>query len=93
VIWAKGRQKGPLLFGVVRQLRSQGVAVIYVSHRLSVFFALCDRVTILKDGSKVATREISDTDHDMWSGLWLAVTLHSFSHPRHRGAALRGPPK
>jgi len=49
-----------LLFGVVRQLRSSGVGVIYISHRLDEIFALANRVTVLRDGESVATRRIND---------------------------------
>ncbi len=71
-----------LLFGVVRQLRAQGVAVIYVSHRLDEIFALCDRVTVLKDGQKVATREISETDHDMLVRLMVGRDLAQYFPPK-----------
>jgi rhamnose transport system ATP-binding protein len=41
---------------VIRTLRSQGVGVIYISHRLEEIFAIADRVTVLRDGHTVATR-------------------------------------
>jgi rhamnose transport system ATP-binding protein len=47
-----------LLFGVVRELRSSGVGVIYISHRLDEIFALADRVTVLRDGESVGTRQV-----------------------------------
>jgi rhamnose transport system ATP-binding protein len=47
-----------LLFGVVRELRASGVGVIYISHRLEEIFALADRVTVLRDGESVGTREV-----------------------------------
>ncbi|MDI1288412.1 MAG: sugar ABC transporter ATP-binding protein [bacterium] len=43
------------LFGVIRDLTSEGVAVIYISHRLDEIRAIGDRVTVLKDGRTVAT--------------------------------------
>ena len=48
-----------LLFAVVRDLRASGVGVIYISHRLEEIFALADRVTVLRDGESVGTREVS----------------------------------
>lgn len=81
-----------LLFGVVRQLRAQGVAVIYVSHRLDEIFALCDRVTILKDGQKVATREISETDHDMLVRLMVGRDLAQYFPPKAAAPRQDGPP-
>src|SRR5436853_2571526 len=46
------RQEVELLFAVVRELRSSGVGVIYISHRLEEVFALADRVTVLRDGER-----------------------------------------
>lgn len=48
------------LFEVVRRLRSQGVGVIYISHRLDEVFALADRITVLRDGETVATRPAAE---------------------------------
>ena len=52
------QQEVQLFFGVVHELRSSGVGVIYISHRLEEIFALADRVTILRDGESVGTREV-----------------------------------
>jgi len=46
------------LFEIIRKLRSQGVAVLYISHRLNEVKAIADRVTVLRDGRHVATRDI-----------------------------------
>jgi ribose transport system ATP-binding protein/rhamnose transport system ATP-binding protein len=48
------------LFDIVRALAAQGVSVIYVSHRLAEIFALCHRVSVLKDGRHVGTAEVAD---------------------------------
>jgi rhamnose transport system ATP-binding protein len=47
------------LFTVVRTLRSEGVGIIYISHRLDEVFAIADRITVLRDGETIATREAS----------------------------------
>jgi rhamnose transport system ATP-binding protein len=52
------RKEQHLLFGVVRDLRNNGVGVIYISHRLEEIFALADRVTVLRDGESVGTHPI-----------------------------------
>lgn len=46
------------LFNLIRDLRSKGISIIYVSHRLQEIFEICDRITVLKDGKLVGTREI-----------------------------------
>ncbi len=48
-----------ILFGFVRKLKQQDVAIIYISHYLQEIFDLCDKVTILRDGKNVETREVS----------------------------------
>ncbi|MCW1952079.1 MAG: sugar ABC transporter ATP-binding protein, partial [Octadecabacter sp.] len=49
------------LFDVVRALRDSGVTVLYISHFMDELFAVCDRVTIMRDGQTVGTRSIPDT--------------------------------
>ncbi len=55
-----GEREVEHLFGVIRQLRSQGVGIVYVSHRLEELAAIADRVTALRDGALVGTREMSE---------------------------------
>ncbi|MGC4024236.1 MAG: sugar ABC transporter ATP-binding protein [Mesorhizobium sp.] len=52
------------LFRIVRQLASQGVAIVYISHRLDEVTELADRVTVFRDGRHVLTREMSDMTQD-----------------------------
>jgi ABC-type sugar transport system ATPase subunit len=51
-----------LLFDRLRKLRSQGVAIMYISHRLEEVFELADRFTVLKDGRFVDTGAVADID-------------------------------
>jgi rhamnose transport system ATP-binding protein len=54
------------LFHVARTLRDQGHAVVFVSHRLDEVFALCDRMTVMRDGATVGTELLSDvTEADL----------------------------
>ena len=48
-----------VLFDVIRQLKAEGVSVIFVSHKLDELYAVCDRVTIMRDGRTVRTAEMS----------------------------------
>ncbi len=52
------------LFKLVRKLRDQGVAIVYVSHRLNEIKRLCDRVAILRDGKLVAVRQVSEVSEN-----------------------------
>src|SRR5205085_7095750 len=47
------RKEVELLFAVIRDLRAQGVGIIYISHRLEEIFSVADRVTVLRDGESV----------------------------------------
>jgi len=49
------------LFKLVRELKARGITLIYVSHRLEELFALCDNITVLRDGKHVATEKIAAT--------------------------------
>jgi rhamnose transport system ATP-binding protein len=49
------------LFDIVRRLKSRGVGIIYISHRMDEIFQLADRVTVLRDGAQVGTRRVVET--------------------------------
>jgi len=49
------------LFDLVRRLKSRGVGIIYISHRMDEIFQLADRVTVLRDGAHVGTRKVAAT--------------------------------
>jgi rhamnose transport system ATP-binding protein len=50
------------LFSVIRRLREQNVAIIYISHRLEEIFMLADRVTVLRDGKLVGVKSAKETN-------------------------------
>ncbi len=50
------------LFTTLHRLRSQGVGIIYISHRLEEIIRLADRITVLRDGRSIGTQSISDVD-------------------------------
>jgi rhamnose transport system ATP-binding protein len=50
------------LFRLIRNLRARGTAILYISHRLEEISAIADRVTVLRDGAAVITRQMSEVD-------------------------------
>ncbi|MFD9127095.1 ATP-binding cassette domain-containing protein [Kitasatospora sp. NPDC059571] len=50
------------LFRVVGELRRQGIAILYVSHRMDELYRLCERVTVLRDGRHIHTGDLADLD-------------------------------
>jgi len=68
-------QEVELLFDRLRQLRAEGVAIIYVSHRLEEIFQLCDDITVIKDGERVGTRLVSEIDQAQLVGMMVGRQL------------------
>ncbi|NOZ73275.1 MAG: sugar ABC transporter ATP-binding protein [Chloroflexi bacterium] len=52
------------LFVIIRRLRQQGAAIVFISHRLEEIFDICDRITILRDGEWVGERRPENTTTD-----------------------------
>ncbi len=52
------------LFGLIRQLKGEGVSIVYISHRLEEVFEVCDRATIMRDGRAIATKDVADLTRD-----------------------------
>ena len=53
-----------VLFEVIKSLRAKGVSIVYISHRMEEIFELCDRITVLRDGSYIDTKYIKDINMD-----------------------------
>jgi ABC-type sugar transport system ATPase subunit len=70
------------LFKVIGDLRSQGLAIIFVSHKLSELFEIADRVTVLRDGRLVATAETSSLTRDDLIRMMVGRQLAALYPPR-----------
>jgi len=68
------------LFEIIRQLKEKGVSMVYISHRMNEILEICDRVSILRDGMNVTTKETSDLTMEEIVALMLgdANTGHQF---------------
>ena len=49
-----------VLFRIIRQLKSKGISVIFISHKLDEIFEICDRLTVFKDGEYVGDYDIGE---------------------------------
>jgi ABC-type sugar transport system ATPase subunit len=92
------------LFERIRELKAQGIGILYVSHRLAEIFAIADRVMVLRDGEHVATHPARALTADRLIELMVGRKLESEFPPRHvaiggerlvvrdlrRGTAVRG---
>lgn len=59
-----GEKEVEQLMKTCRELRDRGIGIVFVSHKLEELFELCDRVTVIRDGEYIWTKNISDTDND-----------------------------
>lgn len=52
------------LFLVIASLKKDGVSIVYISHRMEEIFAICDRITVMRDGKTIDTKRIAETNFD-----------------------------
>lgn len=71
-----------LLIEMMRRLKSRGVAVIFVSHRLDEVFEIADTVTVLKDGKLVATEPVASIDHGRLVSMMVGRRLADIYPPK-----------
>ncbi|MDC0935577.1 sugar ABC transporter ATP-binding protein [Pirellulales bacterium] len=57
-------QEAEVLFDLIESLKQEGIAIVYVSHKLDELMQICDRITILRDGRLVETVDASETDEE-----------------------------
>lgn len=70
------------LFRLIRELKRQGITIIYISHRLEEVFDIADAVTVLRDGKAVHTAAISEIDSDTIVRMMVGRELGEF-FPKH----------
>ncbi|WP_035053537.1 sugar ABC transporter ATP-binding protein [Andreprevotia chitinilytica] len=70
------------LFEVIRKLRADGIAIIYISHRMAEMVALADRVTVLRDGGFVGTLEREEAQPERVIQMMVGRPLGDFYQPR-----------
>jgi ribose transport system ATP-binding protein len=71
------------LFRVIRQLKDEGISVVFVSHRLDELYAVCDRVTVMRDGRTIEERTMSDISrYELVSKMLGRELAEQLSHRR-----------
>lgn len=86
------------LFALLRGLRERAVTILYVTHRLAEVFAIADRVSVMREGRRVATSDVDTLDHDRLVELIIGQPVtHMYPEPPSAGeevlldvAGLRG---
>ncbi len=73
------------LFGIIRDLRRHGVAVIYISHKLNEVFELADRISVLRDGLLVKTMPVGETDNNEVVRLMVGRDITEMYPPKSSG--------
>jgi simple sugar transport system ATP-binding protein len=77
-----GKKDIEYLFTIIRTLKSQGISILFVGHKLNEIFEIADRVTILKDGKNLGTHDIQDLTHEKIIELMTGRSLTESSYTR-----------
>jgi ABC-type sugar transport system, ATPase component len=86
------RKEVELLYAVIRDLRSRGVGMIYISHRLEEIFAIADRVTVLRDGKSVGTNPINSINEAQLIRMMVGREVSTIYPPRNPSSSSSTPP-
>lgn len=79
------------LFALVRQLQVEGMAIIYISHRMAEVYELADRVSVLRDGAYVGTLQREELSAERLVRMMVGRDLSSFYKKEHNAKGSRGP--
>lgn len=79
---ALSREEVGRLYEIVRKLRRRGLAIVYISHHLPEIFEIADRVTVMRDGRKIATEDIANVTPQSLVQMMVGETIDKFYHQR-----------
>ena len=72
-----GEKEVAQLMKTCRELKARGIGILFVSHKLEELFELCDRVTVIRDGQYIETRDIQDWTNDSLIAAMVGRTLEN----------------
>ena len=67
------------LYEIIRGLKAKGITILFISHKLDELFAICDRVTIFRDGMCIATKEMKETSNEDLIHLMVGRDVSSYA--------------
>jgi ribose transport system ATP-binding protein len=70
------------LIEIIHDLKSKGIAIIYISHKLDEIFGFCDVVTVMRDGHVIDTRPVSETSRSQMISMMVGRTIENEFPPR-----------
>lgn len=71
------------LFGIIRRLKEKEVGMVYISHRMAELNQICERVTIIRDGQYIGTRNLSEITMDELVNMIVGRSLED-KYPKHK---------
>ena len=74
------------LIQIIHDLKSKGIAIIYISHKLDEIFGFCDVVTVMRDGHVIATRDVHDITRNEMISMMVGRTIENEYPPRPEAA-------
>jgi len=81
---ALSREEVKRLFSIIHRLRDSGLAIVYISHHLPEIFEVADRVTVLRDGKKIETKDIGEVTSGELVQMMVGKSVAEFySHTSH----------
>jgi inositol transport system ATP-binding protein len=72
-----------ILFGIIAQLKREGISVIYISHKMDEIFRISDVITVMRDGRVVGTRDAAELDHDQLISMMVGRSLNTLFQREH----------
>jgi len=83
---ALSREEVDRLFEIIGQLKNQGLAIVYISHHLPEIFAIADRITVMRDGKKVATKDKAEMTREEVVQMMVGHSEREFYHGQPRAS-------
>lgn len=77
---ALSREEVERLFEIIKNLKESGLAIIYISHHLPEIFEVADRVTVMRDGKRIDTRDINDVTSEELVQMMVGHSVKEFYH-------------